>query len=146
MKPTAQLVNVTASACGSVAPVCLELPPDLEQELRVHALAAWPEEACGALFGAGPRRANVSASLRLANVAADRRSGFSISPRDYLAAEAEAERRGDALLGFYHSHPDGSPTPSAGDVASTCASLLIVIVAITGDGQHRIGAFRTAVD
>jgi proteasome lid subunit RPN8/RPN11 len=80
-----------------------------------HAEQSYPEECVGALFA---RDGVLVASLALENAAVDRRRSFELSAREYLRAEAEAERLGATLYGFYHSHPDAPSTPSAHDRAS----------------------------
>lgn len=78
-----------------------------------HAEALYPEECVGAMLGQG---AVVQSTVPLSNVAFDRRSGFEISAREYLAIERQADAIGVQVLGFYHSHPDGLAQPSSRDV------------------------------
>ena len=55
---------------------------------------------------------------------------FEVAPRDYLAVEDEADRRGLSLLGFWHSHPDDTAQASKTDRAYAWEGLLTVIVAV----------------
>lgn len=87
----------------------------VEPALIQHAEESYPEECVGALFA---RNGVLIASLALENAAVDRRRSFEVSAREYLRAEAESERLGATLYGFYHSHPDAPATPSAHDHAS----------------------------
>ena len=48
------------------------------------------------------------------SVDADR---FEIDPRDHLAAVKKARAGGAAIIGCYHSHPEGAARPSARDLA-----------------------------
>ena len=41
---------------------------------------------------------------------------YTIEPRDHLLAERDAERRGLAILGVFHSHTHTEPYPSPTDV------------------------------
>ncbi len=91
--------------------------------IRAHAERAFPEECVGAVLSDG----NV---LPLENSAVDRRSGFLVSARDYLAAESHAERHGVTLRGFYHSHPDGPAVPSASDAEHAIEGFITVIVPV----------------
>jgi proteasome lid subunit RPN8/RPN11 len=77
-----------------------------------HALAAWPEEACGLLLG-GPDRI-VVATRRTANRARER-DRFEIPPGELVRVAEDARSRGLDLVGVYHSHPDADPLPSAAD-------------------------------
>jgi proteasome lid subunit RPN8/RPN11 len=95
----------------------IQLAPGVLPAIRRHGEADYPEECCGVLLGHvdGPHRRVVEAPP-LANARADeRRRRFLITPADYRAAEAAADARGLALIGFYHSHPDHPARPSEYD-------------------------------
>ena len=92
--------------------------PDVERVLAdafAHALAAWPEEACGLLLGGADGQ--VVTTRRMAN-RAQGRDRFELEPLELLQAEDEARRAGLVVAGVYHSHPDGGPEPSAADTES----------------------------
>ena len=55
------------------------------------------------------------------NRAANPRRSFQIDPLDFLDAVRKAERRGEAVLGLFHSHPDGQLKLSAEDRAQAAA-------------------------
>lgn len=78
-----------------------------------HARASLPAEACGFLL-APDDGAAIVATLRAHNHAAapDR---FAMAPLALVAAAATASARGLRVVGVYHSHPQGEPTPSAAD-------------------------------
>ncbi|MFZ5442734.1 MAG: M67 family metallopeptidase [Myxococcota bacterium] len=100
----------------------------LRDALVAHAMRAWPAECVGALFGT---TAPLSA-LELENAAPAPGREFELSAREYLRAEAEAERRGLPLLGFYHSHPGGAAEPSARDRALFGHFPVQVIIEVRG--------------
>jgi proteasome lid subunit RPN8/RPN11 len=85
--------------------------------------AAYPEEACGFLLAARAAAANEDGRRRsVARVLAtrNRASGdlerrYLIPSEDLARAEDAAEERGEAVVGFYHSHPDRPVRPSAPD-------------------------------
>lgn len=94
------------------------------REIVAHLEAAYPEEGVGVLLGChapdGARR--VLALLPLPNHwpaegegDASRTRRYLIPPQAMLKAEEEAERRGLAVLGIVHSHPDHPSRPSAFD-------------------------------
>lgn len=132
----------------------MRIPPGVTEAMRAHAQRAWPEECCGALLQSVPERRSANRlvpertviSLPLENVASDRRRGFSISARDYLRVEAEAEARGLQLAGFYHSHVDAPATPSPADAATAWPQFLTVIVPVSGGlaGTPRAFAYDDA--
>ncbi|HTG37562.1 Mov34/MPN/PAD-1 family protein [Sphingomonas sp.] len=78
------------------------------------ARAAHPLEACGLLLGAGERVEQASVA---ANVAASPRDRFEIDPAHLLAAHRAARGGGLGIQGYWHSHPNGDPRPSATDAA-----------------------------
>ena len=80
--------------------------------LREEAARAAPEECCGLLLGRG----GVVTEARLAaNVAEDRQRHFEIDPAALLKAHKEARAGGPDVIGYFHSHPEGHPVPSATD-------------------------------
>ena len=62
--------------------------------------------------------------------AADR---FEIDPRDHFAAHKCARARGGAVIGCYHSHPQGEAKPSAADQTGAGEEDFLWLIA--GDGQ-----------
>jgi len=127
------------------------MPDDVRFDSRVlsaiaaEAAAAYPNEGCGALLGpkgegAAPR---ITQTLPVPNSEAGRpRDRFEVAPLDYLAVEDEADRRGLALVGFWHSHPDGAASPSSTDRAYAWEGLLTVIVAVASRKPGDIGAWK----
>lgn len=86
--------------------------------IRDHAREAYPEEGCGMLLGSAGDPKRVSEIRRAVNVAETNRTRrYVIDPRAILAADRDARRIGQEILGFYHSHPDHPPRPSAFDEA-----------------------------
>lgn len=76
--------------------------------------AADPREICGLLLGSEDAIAD---ALALPNVAPDPARHFAISPSDQFAAARFARAAGLAVVGCYHSHPNGNMAPSAADLA-----------------------------
>lgn len=94
----------------------MRLTPDVREEVLVHAREGSPEEVCGVLGGERdePR---ITSAYRIPNVAAHPRTEYRLDPEAQLAAMEAIERAGETVLGFYHSHPQGPPHPSATDEA-----------------------------
>lgn len=82
--------------------------------LREEAARAHPAECCGLLLGGGGR---IVRAVPTANVHADPRAHFEIDPAALIAAHRAAREGGDPVAGYYHSHPNGLPRPSATDAA-----------------------------
>jgi proteasome lid subunit RPN8/RPN11 len=83
-------------------------------ELVGSAYDAYPYEACGLLGGdAAATRAATFYPCR--NTAGSARV-FQLDDRDYMAAERDADTRGEALLAIVHSHTHTEPYPSPTDI------------------------------
>lgn len=104
----------------------VEVTSEVLAHLLTQAAAAAPEECCGLLFGggSGPAGWRIDAAVAAANVADDRLRRFEIDPAALIAAHRSARAGGPQLVGYYHSHPNGRPVPSAIDCAHA-----------TGDGR-----------
>ena len=117
----------------------LRIAPSALAQIRADAAASYPDECCGALLGADP--ADAASALPLDNVtSAERGRRFLVSPDAYRRAEAEADRTGRRLLGFYHSHPDHPAEPSAFDLEHAWPNLSYVIASVH---QGRIADVRS---
>lgn len=104
------------------------VPASVLAAVRYAAVAAWPAECCGLLVGRmeeaveGRGRVwHVHRAVPSPNVAAPRHAPqecndrFEIDPRVLFDTIRTARTAGDALIGHYHSHPNGSSEPSAVD-------------------------------
>lgn len=120
-----------------------------DADIRRHGRDAYPHECCGALIGRGRE---VAEALALPNAAVEGpRRRFLVRPVDYRAAERRAAERGEELLGFYHSHPDGPARPSQYDLDHAWPSFDYVIVAVANREpgcltSWRLRGDRTAFD
>ncbi len=101
--------DLTLSAVeGSV-----EISRAVLDELVAHARAEAPNECCGVLIGTGRR---IERAIRGRNTL-ESRTRYLLDPVDQIAAIKSARATGQTVLGFYHSHPHSSPTPSETDRA-----------------------------
>lgn len=76
-----------------------------------------PAEVCGVLAGVRGPPDRVTVARRVPNVAAHPRAEYELDPAATMAAIDRVEDRGDDAVGFYHSHPESDPVPSATDRA-----------------------------
>jgi len=83
--------------------------------MLAHAYGCYPEEACG-LLGGDPLTGRVHRFYPCVNAAHSARV-YTLEPRDHLRAERDAEAKGHAILGVFHSHTHTEPYPSPTDVA-----------------------------
>jgi proteasome lid subunit RPN8/RPN11 len=84
----------------------------LLHRLLNEARASPEAEICGLLFGSSERIEGAEAA---ANVAPDPARRFEIDPAALFAAHRAARTGGPRMIGHYHSHPSGTPIPSARD-------------------------------
>jgi proteasome lid subunit RPN8/RPN11 len=90
----------------------LEVTSDIIATLVAEAARAAPAECCGLLLG---RAGRVEAVQPAANVSPEPSLRFEIDPAALFAAHRAARAGGPELIGYYHSHPNGHPRPSATD-------------------------------
>lgn len=132
---------------GPAALPCLVLDDAARAAIVAHARETYPEECCGLLVGTrriaptGPELV-VDKVMPAANVAAERRQDrFELDPALHLRVQRELRGTDRAVIGHYHSHPDGRAEPSAIDRANIHdPTLAWVIVALNGD-ETEIAAF-----
>jgi desampylase len=92
--------------------MAIEVASDVMATLIAEAARAAPDECCGLLLGQGLR---IERACPAANVADDPSRRFEIDPYALLAVHKAARAGGPELIGYYHSHPEGHPLPSATD-------------------------------
>ncbi|MFB6194940.1 MAG: desampylase [Haloplanus sp.] len=130
----------------------LHLAPAVHTALLDHAREGAdrtpPEEVCGVLAGERGPPDHVTETRRVENVASRPRSRYELDPEATVAAIDDVEAAGEEVVGFYHSHPESDPVPSATDrERATWTGYVYVIVSppesvrayrYTGDGFDAI--------
>ncbi len=99
----------TAAPAGST----VEIRRAVLDEVTAHACQEAPNECCGVLIGT---RQRIERAVRARNTL-ESATRYQIDPRDQFAAIRSARERGEAVIGFYHSHPSSPPAPSETDRA-----------------------------
>ncbi len=115
----------------------LILPQTLETQIAEAARAAFPRECCGLMEGVEGRVTALHPGRNLAE-APDR---FEIDPRDHIAAVKAARARGHAIIGCYHSHPNGEAQPSRHDLSGAGEYGFLWLIAASDGAQCKIKAF-----
>lgn len=86
-----------------------------------------PIEQCGILLGHGSR---VTEMVHTRNVADQPATTFEIDPAALLREHRGARRAGAAqVLGWFHTHPGGSPFPSVRDAECAAADGMLWLIA-----------------
>jgi proteasome lid subunit RPN8/RPN11 len=107
----------------------LALPRALRTEIEAHARAAYPRECCGLLEGVRDDAVARVTALHPARNIAIRSDRFEIDPGDHFAGLKAARARGHAIIGCYHSHPNGVAVPSATDKAGAMEEDFLWLIA-----------------
>ena len=87
---------------------------DVMERIEREARAAHPRECCGILLGTAQR---IERIVPAANVHVSPETHFEIDPQALIDAHRAERNGGPKVVGYYHSHPDGEPHPSATDQA-----------------------------
>ncbi|HWU94627.1 MAG TPA: M67 family metallopeptidase [Sphingomonas sp.] len=103
--------------------------------IRQISAAAGPREACGLLFGAEDR---IDSFQVVENVHEAPERHFEIDPAALFAALRAERSGGPRLVGYWHSHPSGDPTPSLTDAALAAPDGKLWLI----DGGNAITAWR----
>ena len=113
----------------------MKISHQLLNRIHVHLESGYPNEACGVMLGknnvvteifaADNERVDLPAS---GNESA--RNRYLIDPLAYLKIERNADKRGLAVLGIYHSHPDVAARPSQFDIDHAWPNLSYLIVSV----------------
>ena len=95
----------------------LRISSHLLRQLQDHVAARPHEETCGLLLGGAAQVTDVRIA---ANVAPNPAAHFEIDPAVLIAAHRAARDGAAAVIGNWHSHPNGRAMPSAED--ARCAA------------------------
>ena len=111
----------------------LILPDDLRTQLLAAARAALPQECCGLLEGVRDGETVCVVALHpAANVSLAPETGFEIDPAAHFALQRALRGTEQAVVGCYHSHPNGRAEPSPRDRAGSCEDGWIWVIIATG--------------
>ncbi|MFQ5495458.1 MAG: Mov34/MPN/PAD-1 family protein [Phycisphaerae bacterium] len=122
--------------------MALQIAHDDTEALRRFAYEALPNECCGLLLGrrSDGRVERVEPADNITE--GDARRSYQIDWKTLLRASREAHRGGREIVGFYHSHPDGSTRPSRQDAVSAWVDHVYVIIGLTAETAPRLSAWR----
>ena len=116
----------------------VRLTPAQLRAIEAAAEKAYPEEACGLLVGrcepgVGVRVSAVEASANVAEPPRARR--FEVDPKLRLRLERALRDGPEAIVGVYHSHPDGSAEPSETDIAMIFEPAMVWLITAVDAGR-----------
>ncbi len=120
----------------------LYLPPGACARIVSEARSAFPRECCGLIEGWRDGEAVTGLALHPAANLAHDPDRFEIDPADHFRALHAARARGNAIVGCYHSHPDGRAEPSTRDRDDAGErGFLWVIAALAARGPVGLAAY-----
>ena len=121
----------------------LRLPAALARQVANHALAAYPDEACGLVSGSDGIAVQVHEGR---NVSANPHMAYELDV-DTLALQIGFEEAGLELVAIYHSHPRGPATPSSVDIArATYPGVVHVICSLADRDRPQLRGFLISGD
>jgi proteasome lid subunit RPN8/RPN11 len=100
------------------------------QHICRHAGASPDREVCGLLFG-GP--SSIEHAQACDNRSSTPATAFEIDAGALIAAFRRQRAGGPRLVGYYHSHPNGSAIPSARDAAEAAPDGMIWLIVAGND-------------
>ena len=124
----------------------LHLSEDQREELRAHARAAYPREACGLLVGRAAEDGFVVEAVHEVENRSHEKDRFVLDAAGHLAVSREADAHGKSVVGVWHTHPDGEPVPSRTDLEGAWPGWSYLIVAVSGDGDASCASWRLEGD
>ncbi|NML20899.1 M67 family metallopeptidase [Pseudoflavitalea sp. G-6-1-2] len=113
--------------------------------LLKDAVAAFPDECCGFLFGKEDENGlRAITEIQVVNNAkeGDKRRRFVIAPLDYIRAEEYADENQLQLLGVYHSHPNHPAIPSEHDRVAAQPWFSYIIVSVLDGKPDALRSWR----
>jgi proteasome lid subunit RPN8/RPN11 len=128
--------------------VSLVLSARDNERIRAHLGRAYPDEGCGVLLGEdGDGAREVKEIVALENRREEsRHNRYLIAPEQFLVADRVARGAGLEVIGFFHSHPDHPPRPSAFDLEHAWPYYSYLIVNVTRGEAGNARSWRLAED
>ncbi len=127
----------------------VRITKQLQTRIFRHLESTWPNEGGGFLLGEiAQDAATVCESIAVENVfeAAEQYHRYAMTPQDWMRLEDEADTRGLALLGYYHSHPDSPAIPSDYDREHALPNFVYLITRVQAGAGQEMLAWRLRTD
>lgn len=104
-----------------------------------HACQSYPYECCGILCGKKNSHKEVLRYHPVTNLNRERaHDRYELDPGQFLQIDEQTRAAGLSILGFYHSHPDHPPAPSAFDTQRAWEEYSYLIVAVEGGKNTQV--------
>ncbi len=103
--------------------------------------AASSAEVCGVLIGQRVPSLTIDAIVAGQNLHPTPQYHFILDAQTLLQADTQARRAGHEIIGFFHSHPNGSAVPSPHDLRDAWPNHVYVIVALAAGAPQYLSAW-----
>ncbi len=127
-------------------PTSLYIGQSVFQSLVAHAKRDYPNECCGILIGrTDGLDVYANRAVQAENIAdGDRSRSYQIDWRTLFSTVRSVRRSHgqEQLVGFYHSHPDGSAEPSCRDAETAWEDYSYVIVSMSDGWCSSVTSWR----
>ena len=90
----------------------IKIPKVSKEIMLKQALNELPHECCGLLLG---KNGKIKRTLPMRNTEPSPEAYF-MDPSQQVEVFTDMEKKGETLIGIYHSHPKGPSTPSGADL------------------------------
>ena len=115
------------------------IPTALYEEVIAHCRSRSPKEACGILAG----KDGIVAQVYPMTNTEDSPIGYAMDPKEQLQIEQQMRRRGQEMVGIYHSHTASAAYPSSVDVRLAIApDVSYVLVSLKDPQQPDVKSYR----
>lgn len=110
------------------------LTKQIYQNIIQNCTACLPYEACGFLIGCKGSLKTVFTSESVHNQSSEL-NRYIINPIDFYTVESSLKGKNLSIIGFYHSHPSGTPHPSRYDIQDAWPDYSYLILANLGSNS-----------
>ncbi len=121
--------------------ISLLLPQTLRAQIEREARDASPRECCGLIEGRRNGAEAIATALHPTRNLSNHPDRFEIDPAEHIRLLRELRGGANAIIGCYHSHPNGKAEPSARDREGASDEGFIWLVCGSDGASSRVGAF-----
>ena len=113
--------------------------PKVSIEMMIkQALNELPHECCGLLLG---KNSKIKRTLPMRNTEPSPEAYF-MDPSQQVEVFTDMEKKGETLIGIYHSHPKGPSTPSGADLKMAFhQDAVYIIISLENRNKPELKAF-----
>jgi proteasome lid subunit RPN8/RPN11 len=120
----------------------LILTPTQHQAIITATRDTYPQECCGMIVGHRQQDGwIVDRIVPSDNLSPKPLKTFEVDMRLRLALQRQLRGSGKSVIGHYHSHPGGTPTPSATDLESAWEDEMVWVIVGGTAGKEDLAAF-----